>query len=478
MSGPPDEPLPWGGPREMGELEATMWRAGRHPQNSTQGAVLEIFDSTPTWKDVRRLHVEGLPRFPRFRQRVVEPALPVGPPIWVDDDDFDLDNHLHRVRLPKPGSLRDLLDAAQRLASVEVHASQPPWVATFIEGLEGGRSAYLLVVHHCLMDGHGSVQLLADLHGRPAQPAGAAASQHPGPSTPPDPLRLAAEQTVDRLRSAPRIAGSVASGLFGALRGGPVGAVRSAASAVRYAASAGRVLSPPGKSASELLRHGSRAQWRFEAVDCSLAELKSAGKAVGGTVNDAYVAGIIGGLRIYHEKRGAEIGDITINMPVSLRQQNDPHGGNRFVTAFIKAPSSIADPAERITGLRQLVSEISGEPALNIFGFLLPIVNRTPSVVLSPLFNSMQDRTDLTISNVPGMTSAVKFAGSTVEGIYYFAPLPGCHISAVLFSYNGGCNIGINCDEEVFGDSDALLSCLRAGMDEVLELRHRSSGTP
>lgn len=90
----------------------------------------------------------------------------------------------------------------------------------------------------------------------------------------------------------------------------------------------------------------------------------------------------------------------------------------------------------------------------------------------------MPDRTDLTISNVPGMTSAVRFAGSTVENIYYFAPLPGCHISAVLFSYNGDCNIGINSDEDVFGDSDELLSCPRAGMDEVLELRHRSTGAP
>jgi hypothetical protein len=85
----------------------------------------------------------------------------------------------------------------------------------------------------------------------------------------------------------------------------------------------------------------------------------------------------------------------------------------------------------------------------------------------------MQSRTDLTISNVPGMTAAVKFAGAGVESIYYFGPLPGCHITTVLCSYNGFCNIGINCDEEVFGDSDELVSCLRAGMDEVLDLRPR-----
>jgi hypothetical protein len=72
------------------------------------------------------------------------------------------------------------------------------------------------------------------------------------------------------------------------------------------------------------------------------------------------------------------------------------------------------------------------------------------------------------------MTSAVKFGGCVVESIYYLAPLPGCHITTVLFSYNGVCNIGINCGKQVFGDNDELLACLRAGMDEVLELRHRT----
>jgi diacylglycerol O-acyltransferase / wax synthase len=49
---------------------------------------------------------------------------------------------------------------------------------------------------------------------------------------------------------------------------------------------------------------------------------------------------------------------------------------------------------------------------------LLPVVNRAPAALLAPLFNSMQNRTDLTISNVPGMRSAVKFGGSHVESIY------------------------------------------------------------
>jgi WS/DGAT/MGAT family acyltransferase len=416
------------------------------------------------------LHVDGLDRYPRFRQRVVEPALPVGPPVWVDDQNFDLDYHLRRIRLPHPGTTRQLLDIARQLGSVALEPRRPPWLATFIEGLEGGRAAYLLVVHHCLMDGHGSVQLLSDLHGRPPHPSAATASGEGKFSGPAHPAHIAADQTVARLRSLPGLTARMATGVFGALRAGPV---RSA----RFAASVGRVLAPPAASTSALLKGGSRTKWRYEIFDCSLADLKAAGKAAGGTINDAYVAGIIGGLRIYHEKHGADIGDITINMPVSMRKAEDPHGGNRFVTAFIKAPSSVTDPADRIAGLRRVVTRVSAEPALDFFSLLLPAVNRAPSPVLTPLFNSMQNRTDLTITNVAGMTSTVKFGGSAVDGIYYFAPLPGCHISTVLFSYNGVCHIGVNCDDEVFADGDGLLSCLRAGMDEVLALRHGPAAT-
>lgn len=321
-------PHNWGGERQMGELEATMWRAGRHPENSTQGAMMEILDGTVEWTDLLALHHAGLQRYPRFTQRVQEPALPIGPPVWVDDETFDLADHLSRVRLPEPGSTRQLLDIAQRLANIPLDTAKPPWSATMIEGLQGGRSAYLLIVHHCLMDGHGSVQLLSDLHAPAGH--GGATDQTTGRTTAPSvgPLQLAVEQIVDGLRGLPKFAGQVVSGATSVIRSGPL-------DAVRFAASAGRVLTPPAGKASALLQGGSRKKWHYEVLNCSLADLKAAGKAVGGTVNDAYVAGIIGGLRIYHEKHGAPIGDITIKMPVSLRRPDDPRGGNRFVTAFL-----------------------------------------------------------------------------------------------------------------------------------------------
>jgi diacylglycerol O-acyltransferase / wax synthase len=456
-----DNETDWGGGREMTELESTMWRANRHPENSTQGGVLEVLAGTPTWEDVHRWHAYGLSHYPRFKQRVVEPALPVGPPVWVDDPAFDLDHHLRRVQLPAPGTMDQLLDVAQAWALKPLDPHRPPWLGVFVEGLEGGRSAYFLVVHHCLMDGHGSVQLLADLHARPAAAAAEYDAKPTVPKSGDGGWSVAAEQAVARARGVPGLVSKAVS--TGA------SAVRDPKSAVRFVGSVGRVLAPPPASGSPLLGGGTRTDWRYGVLSVDLAALKAAAKSVGGTINDAYVCAILGGLRRYHEAAGARVGDVVINMPVSVRQDGDHKGGNKFAPAFLSAPSSIVDPVERMRALRETVERVSGEPALDFFSLVLPIVNRAPAALLTPLFTGMQNRTDVTISNVPGLPDRSKFLGHLVEGIYYFGPLPGSPVMVVLHSHGGTAYVGVNCDGEVF-DHRRLIGFVEEGFGEILAL--------
>jgi len=458
------EGLGWGGGRTMTELEATMWRANRHPENSTQGGVLEILSGMPSWSEVRQWHVYGLSHYPRFKQRVVEPAVPVGPPVWVDDPGFDLDHHLRRVELPAPGTTDQLLEVAQTWALKQLDPERPPWLGVFIEGLEGGRSAYFLVVHHCLMDGHGSVQLLADLHSRSAKDAAAVTDASAAVSTRSvagDEWKVAAGQATGRVKGLPALITKAASAT--------VGAAKDPGATARFAASVGRVLAPPPASGSPLLSSGSRTDWRYGILSVDLGDLKAAGKAVGGTINDAYVCAVLGGLRRYHDSEGVEVGDVVVNMPVSMRREGDHQGGNKFAAAFISAPSSIVDPAERMQAFRSTVQQVSGEPALDFFSLVLPVLNRAPAAVLTPLFTGMQNRTDVTVSNVPGPTKQTKFLGHPVEGVFYFGPLPGSPVMVVLHSLAGRAHVAVNCDGEVF-DHRKLMSFISDGFDEILAL--------
>lgn len=456
----------WGTQHQMNELEATMWRGERHPVNSSTGAIVELLDGTPEWDRVLAAHEHFLELVPRFKRRVQEPALPLAPPVWVDDERFDLAYHLRRVTLAAPGDQAQLFEFAQTCALTPIDRSRAPWNAYFVEGLEDGRSAYITIVHHCLMDGNAAMSLLAHLQPReqrdvPLRPP--LTPRVPELYDPPSALGLAARQALEQLGGAPRTVEQFASAAFKVLRAGP-------APAAAFLASLKRMMAPPVATPSALMNSGTRSAWRYGLLSCELSALKAAGKAAGGTVNDAYVAAILGGLRRYHEEAGAPFGDIPMSMPVSVRGAGDDSGGNRFTAAFLAAPTSIADPAERIRTLGEVVRRIQAEPALDAFSVLLPGLNRTPEVMMAGAFTAMQDRADLTVSNVIGAPWALHFAGVKVAQLGCFGPLPGSAMTTVLCSYNGTCTIGVNCDGGAFTATDRLFDHLNEGLREVLAL--------
>src|SRR5215831_15925237 len=110
-SGPPPAlPLDWGASPRMNPLETAMWRAeSADPRLRVTVSLLELLDPAPDWDRLLAAHEWASRMVPRMRQRVLEPALALGTPTWVTDGDFDLARHVHRVELPSPGTLRQLL---------------------------------------------------------------------------------------------------------------------------------------------------------------------------------------------------------------------------------------------------------------------------------------------------------------------------------------------------------------------------------
>jgi diacylglycerol O-acyltransferase / wax synthase len=456
----------WGTERRMNDLEAMMWRVERHPEFSSAGVVLELMDSVPDWERFRSAHLWGTSVVRRLRQRVVEPALPMGPPAWADDPDFDLDYHLRRVRLPEPAGMRELLDLAQVIGESPLDRTRPLWTGTLVENLQGGRSAYLLQAHHCLMDGAAAMQLFAGIHSSRAEPSSDKPVAEPGEPEHVTPLELTAGDLAAQVRGAPAATRRTLDALGRA--------ITDPARSLRYLGSLRRVLSaPPGATPSPLQRRQTGRTWRFGVLECGLAELKAAGHTVGGSVNDAYLAALFGGLQRYHDAVGVELGDIPVAMPVSVRRPDDPPGGNRFAAAMFTGPAGIRDPLRRLASIRDTVRGVRGEPALDYFGALSPVLSRLPSQLLGPLVQSALPRPLLSASNFAGLANPVYAAGARVERMYVFAPLPAVSMLAALCSYAGTCCIGINCDGAVFEDTELLWRCLRQGLDEILALGDR-----
>src|SRR5271167_374240 len=108
-----------------------------------------------------RAHInERIPLLPVFQRRLVEVPFRLGHPIWVDDPEFDIDNHLRRAAIPSPGGMRELAEFTAEVASRQLHRDRPLWEMWVVEGLERGKFAIVAKMHHSTIDGGSGAQLL------------------------------------------------------------------------------------------------------------------------------------------------------------------------------------------------------------------------------------------------------------------------------------------------------------------------------
>jgi WS/DGAT/MGAT family acyltransferase len=339
---PPALPLDWGASSRMNPLETAMWRAeSADPRLRVTVSLLELLDPAPDWERLLAAHEWASRMVPRMRQRVLEPALALGTPAWVTAGDFDLSRHVHRVRLPGPGTLRQLLDVVQDFAAVPLDRNRPLWAALLVEGLADGRAGYVAKSHHSVTDGLGAVQLMTRLHSRTAE-------HDPDRPEPPVPAagegsrtRLFAGQVADAVRATPMGAARQATRALGTITRPWNAASRAAGQALSAFRFVGQGAAAPSGSALLARRGG---DWHFEVVEVPLADLKAGAKAVGGSLNDGLLAAVIAGFRRYHERQGAPVDRLTVGFPISLRAQDDPQGGNR-TAALIAARAG--DHAQR-----------------------------------------------------------------------------------------------------------------------------------
>jgi diacylglycerol O-acyltransferase / wax synthase len=215
-------------------------------------------------------------------------------------------------------------------------------------------------------------------------------------------------------------------------------------------------------------------------LELPLTDLRAAAKAVGASVNDAYLAALCGGLGRYHEMLGVPVEALPLALPVSLRTGDDPASGNRFTGVSIAAPMSEPDPAERIRQIRAQVIARRSEPAIDVIGRLAPVLNLLPDETLLEVTERITPP-DIQASNVPGYAQETFLAGARVDRQYALGPLPRVAMMAILVSRAGTCTVTVRYDTASFVAGDQLEKCLQLGFDEVVELgrpRSRSRSAP
>ena len=467
-----DNPLAWGQSREMNALEALMWRGEVDPRLRSTISSFGVLDCTPDWDRFLAACEWGTRMVPRFRQKVVEPTLGLGNPVWVNDPDFDLHYHVRRMRITEGGGWREALSLAEQIAMTPFDKARSPLEVVLFEGLPDGKAAMMMKMHHSATDGIGGFQLFSQLHSRSREHN----PRKPQPGAPTPEYKTPRDVFVEQLqRDASQILENAAEGagrFFSALRD-PVGTVSSAA---RFASSFSRVLAEPATEGSPLLRNRSLS-WRFQAFDVSFPDLRAASKIAGASLNDAFLAALLGAFRLYHTKLGEPIETMPIAIPISVRKADDPEGGNKFTGARFAAPVGIADPIERMRAMGEMVRAVRDEPALDGMSLVAPALARLPAALLTQVAGSLTRSNDLQASNVPGFRDDLYMAGAKIERVYGLGPLPGCASMITLITHGDTACVGVNIDPAAVTDTELFAQCLVDGFAEVLAL-HDGSATP
>ena len=453
-------------PRYMAQTDFMSWRMEADPVLRSTIVAVAVLDRSPDWSRFVRMIRRGVDVVPIFRRKVVIDRLGAVPPHWVDDPDFDLGWHLRRFTLPDRGGWDSVLDFARTTGMSAFDTARPLWEFTVLDGLADGRAALVIKVHHSLTDGVGGMQIAREIMDftREGTPRG----DTPRPSTV---AGAEADSSVADSLSWYRATGgalarrTVSSAVRGAgkLWSDPAAAVREAAavvgSTVRFARPVFSTMSPVMTERSTR-RH-------YAALDVPISGLTAAAAAGGGSINDAFLASILLGMRHYHRAHGAEIPPaLRLTLPISLRTEEDPIGGNRITLARFALPTDIDDPAQLMGRVRTTVEAWRTEPAVPLSSTIAGALNLLPATSLG----NMLKHVDFVASNVVGSPVPLFMAGAEIERYYAFSPTLGSAFNVTLMSYTSVCCIGINADVAAVPDPVLLTSSIAEGFRTVLAL--------
>jgi diacylglycerol O-acyltransferase / wax synthase len=425
------------------------------------------FDEPVDWERLRLLYEERLLEpYPKFRQRVAEPRLPLGRRFWEDDPDFDLDRHLIRTRLPAPGDRAALHRYVSEQMSRPLDRDRPLWEAHLIDGYDGGAAVYTRI-HHAVADGIALVRLLMSMtDDRPDAPL----------FRPPD---VGAPDGERRLLHRARAFTSQAAHASGQLVHEGLEVVAHPSRAVHLAelAAAGskalakELLLPPDRRTVLKGHMGphKHASWS-EPVD--LADVKAIGRANGATVNDVLCTAVTGALHTYLEHRDSLVDDIRAMVPFNLRPLDEPLPrdlGNQFGLVFLSLPVGLADGRARLAEVKRRMDAIKGSPEGAVSYGVLSVIGMTPVRIEKVIVDVFGSKGSMVLTNVPGPMTPVYLAGTKVSGVMGWVPAAGgIAVGTSIFSYDGKVTVGVAADARLVPDPEVLVAAFNQEIAAML----------
>jgi WS/DGAT/MGAT family acyltransferase len=460
-------------PPRMLPTDAFFWYAeAATPELRPLVAGLFLLDRCPE-RDGFLAAVENMVgALPRFRQRVLEPSTPFGLPVWEDEPNFDLGYHLREIVLPAPGSERHLLEYASEVFSTPLDHMRPLWEGHLIEGLDGGRAAFLLKVHHSVVDGVGSVVMFDVL----TQARRGEAVAHPR-------RRRNSSGNHAPSRGLASGIGAAAALVSGAALAGARAVIAPRATAEqlrRGLRSARRILGDfsAGSNSNPLVARSTGIGRRLHGVLLPLPRMKRIKGRLGVTLNDLVLTAVSGALGRYHSQRRMPVAELNCMVPMNLRRETERGQlGNRVGAFYVVLPAAERNPLARLERIRAQTTMAKQDRQGAAYQTLMQASALLPAGIFRAAAHSLAGRVHLICTNVPGPPRQRYLAGAKVDALYPFAPVMlGTPLSIALVSYGPTYGIGIDADPAAVPDPEHVGRYLTDEIDRIERLAERSRG--
>lgn len=453
--------------RRLSRADTMYLRLETHAMPQHIGA-LALVNAAPLLDGSQRLHIDRvcsrleqrLSRVPALRRSVRSAGLGRGRAIWVDDPLFDVRRHVRAVPVPAPGGDDELDDAASAVMTMLLDRSRPLWQLCVLTGLLDGRVGLLFKIHHSVADGLAALQILAGLTDT-VEETSPPAPWVPAPA--PDGWAL----LTDHVAATTCRFGCVARRLRH-----PVELAGSAAAI----ASELRLVMAPSAAAPRVSfnRPVSRGR-RVRRVRFELAELKQVAHSAGGTVNDAVLALVTGGLREVLGARGELVRgmELVVSVPVALRGSVDAATmGNAVGAIAVRLPVSTAEPHER---LARIVAATRAAKAKQRPADVPAAIAWLAATPLGAMLTRRQRLVNLFVTNVMGPPVPVDLLGTRVLELAPIVTLAGnVTLSVSALSYAGTMEVVATVDPSAFPDADLFATAMARAWQALTDMPARA----
>ena len=417
----------------------------------------------------KRLHLASV-----LNRKLAQMPFELAEPVWIEDDDIDLDYHVRSATLRRPGTMAQLEQLIARLHASLLDRSRPLWEMYVIEGLEHGQVAFYVKAHHSGVDGKAGVELAKVLY-----------------------------DTSPQMREVPpprrkRTSGNYQLGVTELLQAAATNAAQEYRKLAELLPTAARAFSTAASVvASQRTTTGERSlnlglapktifnnsitnQRSYSTLSLPLANVKGLGKRVGGTVNTIVMAMCSIALHRFLKERGLLPKEALIAMvPVSLRAEGDSAMNNQVSMVRVDLATDIDDLPARFKAIHA-----SSEAAKAVVRELKPVLGVNVPITGSPWLMtglaSLLGRSNLpsrfpavgnvTISNVPGPPMPLYMAGARIVHYYPVSiPYHGSALNITVHSYAGLLEFGLTACRRILSQDESyeLIEHLRTALREI-----------